>query len=161
MPWYFKVTWFLQVIACSSQLATTAFFWVLRSELEYYSINFFTLNVHGVSLALVTFDFLVSANPCRILHSIYIGLFGLMYYLFTYMYHSLGGFNPSGGTYIYEGLLDWEINPMFTALLGIVVVIVGCPPLHIIFFLLYLIKVAFAKCCVCCSFRIPGEGTIS
>ncbi|KAJ8022430.1 Protein rolling stone [Holothuria leucospilota] len=158
MPWYFKVTWFLQVLTCSSEFAVTVFYWVYEYPPEENELNFFTGNVHGGALFLVVLDFLMSAHPYRILHFIYTALFASAYYVFSYVYYLLDGTSASGNSYIYKDLLDWENQPLQTALLAIILIVMGCPPFHFVFCILCALKMAVAKCCDCCSYDSQREG---
>lgn len=46
---------------------------------------------HAVSSVYVVSDLFVTATPVRILHVVYSMIYGLIYFIFTVVYHVLGG----------------------------------------------------------------------
>lgn len=156
-PWYMKINWVLQVIACSTELAVTLLFWIIEFNPGSDSVHFFSVNVHGVGAVLVIIDFLLVANPFRILHFIYPVIFASVYFLFTFIYHAAGGRNPQGETHIYRNNIDWGMVPGRSLGISVFAAVVGATALHFLFFLLYLVKISFSKCCGCCKPSPPDE----
>ncbi|PIK46240.1 hypothetical protein BSL78_16899 [Apostichopus japonicus] len=84
--WYFKINWLLQVIACSAEFAVTVLFWALEFNPMEGTVHFFNLSVHGLGAALVIIDFMLVANPFRLLH-LYI-LFSMLRYTFCLLIYT-------------------------------------------------------------------------
>lgn len=148
-PWYFKIQWAMQYMMCPSEIFITGLYWYL--EYDPGEAHFYSVNVHGVGLLLAVVDFLLVANPFRFLHVIYLTLYSITYFAFTLIYYLAGGLNPEGETFIYEGVLDWGASPGMTVVVVLTVLFVAGPVLTGVFFLLYLLKLSFGKCCACCK----------
>ncbi|KAJ8022517.1 Protein rolling stone [Holothuria leucospilota] len=151
-PWYFKIQWAMQNTVCAAEVFITCLYWFL--EYDPGEGHFYNVNVHGVGLVLVTVDFLLVANPFRFLHFIYPSLYAIVYFAFTLIYFLAGGLNPDDQTFIYEGVLDWGSSPGMTLIVALITSLVVSPFLCGVYFLLYLLKLSFGKCCACCKYDI-------
>ncbi|XP_072179708.1 protein rolling stone-like [Diadema setosum] len=151
-PWYFKVQRYLQVYACSASVFVTILYWVLEFDPATDSVQVFSLHVHGVAAFLMIMDTLLVATPIRLLHMIYVMITAFVYFCFTAVYNAAGGTNPSGESHIYSGFLDWGKAPGTSAIVGALTVFVAAPVIHLVFYALYRLRLAFGLCCVACKY---------
>lgn len=140
LPWYFKLTWFLQSIASSAVLFVAMGYWFFEYNPELEKLHVFTLHVHAVGTVLALVDFTVVAHPFRVLHFVYPVLYFTVYIVFTVIYYYAGGINPYGGKEMYEGLIDWEDGVKDSVVMAMVFIFVLGPVLHAMYFGLYLLR---------------------
>ena len=86
-----------------------------------WDVHYISVMVHTGNSIYVLLNILITAMPMRLLHYIHYVIYGLLYTLFTFIYHHAGGTNAHHQPYIYDAI-DWS-RPLFTlrSLVGIVV----------------------------------------
>ena len=93
----------------------------------------------------VLLDLFVTAMPVRLFHVIYPSIYAIVYTIFTVIYWAADGVNADGFNYVYKAL-DWNIAGS-TAPLVVGIVFVGTPLVHLVFWSLYVIRVAIHRNC--------------
>ncbi|XP_033115446.1 protein rolling stone-like [Anneissia japonica] len=148
LPFYFSLTWLLQVVAFSAAVTVTLLFWVLVYDPAVDTVHTYVVHVHGVNTLLVLIDVFAVANPYRLIHFIYPSIYASIYFIFTAIYWAAGGLNEHGDSYIYKGNLDWENDPRRSVITALLAVCLGAPAVHILLCLLFRIKnLVFIRCC--------------
>ncbi|XP_054751112.2 protein rolling stone-like [Lytechinus pictus] len=148
-PWYLQLQRFCQVYSCAASVFVTILFYALVYDSSSTVIHVFNVHVHGIAMVLMFIDTILVATPIRILHMVYVMLVAFIYFCFTAIYYAAGGRNPSGGTYIYSGSLDWKAKASRSAVIAVLTVLVAAPVLHLIFYGIYRIRLAIGSFCQC------------
>eukprot|EP00057_Strongylocentrotus_purpuratus_P035202 XP_798115.3 PREDICTED: protein rolling stone [Strongylocentrotus purpuratus] len=148
-PWYLQIQRFCQVYSCSATVFVTLLFWVLVYNPDSTVIHVFNVSVHGGAMMLMIIDTFLVATPIRILHLIYVMLVAFIFFCFTGVYYAAGGLDPKGETFIYSGSLDWGAEPTRSAIVAVLTVFVAAPVLHMVFYIIYCIRLAIGRCCHC------------
>ncbi|XP_072047110.1 protein rolling stone-like [Amphiura filiformis] len=113
LPWYFKITWFLQNLAFVGTIMVTILRWgvdIGDNPMKHAS----DIHIHGIGLIFVCIDIFVIASPFRLQHVVYPLIFGLIYSAFTGFFYLAGGtkfIDDDKNTSIYETILDWGTYP--------------------------------------------------
>lgn len=140
VPWFVKLTWLLQVTSYSGSFFVSLAYWLVDFNPEIEQASIFTLHTHAFSSVLILIDISVIATPMRIGHFIYVIVFSISYFTFTYVYFLLGGHNPYGDRYLYASLVDWENNRLISFLASLVISILVAPFFHFVFYALYKLR---------------------
>uniref|UniRef100_A0A2A4JU86 Protein rolling stone n=1 Tax=Heliothis virescens TaxID=7102 RepID=A0A2A4JU86_HELVI len=109
LPWYVKFYWALFNIAVPIAFMITIFYWTVLYEagIEEELNHGLDVAVHGLNSLVVLCLLISSAHPGRLLH-IYLPLvFGIVYMLFSVIYHFAGGTDQKGNAYIYP-VVNWS-----------------------------------------------------
>lgn len=139
--WNHKMSWIVRNTGIVSSYLVTAIFYGAGVTSRTSLIS--SIHRHAVSSALYTIDLFVSRVPVRLLHFIYPSLFFICYAIFTLILHA-----ANVRSQFYEGILDWEQIPGFSAGIFIGVVLLVTPILHSVVFVFYYIKTCIAqRCC--------------
>ncbi|XP_041974869.1 protein rolling stone-like [Aricia agestis] len=147
LPWYVKVYWVLYEITITIAFFITVFYWTLLSggdaEGEYAVDPVLDLFIHGVN-SMVMFCLLVtSRQPVNILHFYMPIVLGLIYTLFTVIYHFAGGTDLLGNPWIYP-MMDWA-NPGSTVIM-VVVTAIGIVVVHLVVVGIAAARNALSRC---------------
>ncbi|XP_072045807.1 protein rolling stone-like [Amphiura filiformis] len=145
LPWYFKITWFLQNVFFSGIILTTFLRWgVDTGEKFQYTTSSGDIHAHGITLLMVFVDIILIASPHRIQHVVYVILVGVIYTAFSGIYYLAGGTNEhhtdkemDGDTYVYREKLDWGRFPKTTAFFYFMLDFVAAPLLHLFVYTLF------------------------
>lgn len=141
LPWFVKVTWFLQVTSYSVTLFVSVAYWLIDFDPEVEHASIFTIHTHAISSVLVLLDMALVATPCRWTHFFFGTIFGLSYFVFTFVYYVLDGYNPYGERFIYQSMVDWEDKPVVSLVAAILVSFLVAPLFHLFFFGIYKLKI--------------------
>lgn len=132
IPWYLKLDWFLFNIASSAAiLVTVVYFSALFPQRDLHSLSAEDANLHMMNTVLIILELCISAIPVRLLHFIYMWLYGAIYIAFTAIYWA---FDHS--VVLYPKVLDWN-HPGQTALIVFGLAVVGVPILQLVIFVAY------------------------
>jgi len=131
MPCYAKTAWVLQDIAIPGTFLVFVLYWALVVPTKTEPPTLISYFTHGVNFLVMLVDVYVSRQPYYLLHGIYIGILGLLYLLFTYIYYVAGGTDCNGNRYIYAAL-DWS-DPGSTSTLAVILLFIVLPVINIIF----------------------------
>ena len=108
-------------------------FWsFIRQELVAKAV---VVHQHAINSVLALIDLFMSRIPIRLLHFIYVSIFGLLYVITTLILHGVGEKSN-----FYEGVLDWASYPGSSAGLCIAMIIIGSPLFHSVAFLFYNVR---------------------
>ncbi|KAJ8736155.1 hypothetical protein PYW08_006811 [Mythimna loreyi] len=116
LPWYVKAYWTLCNIATPMAFMITIFYWTVLYEAGFEEeLNHkLDVSVHGLNSLVMLLLLLSSAHPVRLLHVYQPTLFGIVYVLFSVIYHFAGGTDKRGNAYIYP-VVNWS-EPSITIL---------------------------------------------
>ena len=133
--------WATGIIGLEFAVAITVLFWIFFNDPALYShtLSVSSIHVHMLNGIIAFLDTWISGIPFRILHFVYAVLFGCTYVIFSGVYYSAQGTDPSGNRYIYP-VLDYGSHPELAA--GVAI---GCGLafpvfLHFVFYLMYLAR---------------------
>lgn len=136
-----KIQWPLSTMGTESAVAITLLYWALfyepHSKQNLFSID--SLHIHLINGILAFVDVWVSGVPVRVYHALYSVLFAVSYVVFTGVYYTAGGTDPTGNSYIYP-FLNYKSNPGSAVGLGIVCALVLMTSIHFIFYLQFVIR---------------------
>lgn len=114
----------------------------MHSELERFSVfsgsgvTFINCNTHGLNAVIVIVDTFISRTPVRMLHLYQCSMLGIIYTMFSYVYHLCGGTNHKGEPYIYKPL-DYNNNFRVAVSTAFISVFFVAPLIHCWIFFLY------------------------
>ena len=135
LPLKFQCFWLFAYFAYTINGLIVILYWVFVHRERFMRTTesqYFVIHSHGVTYLLVLIDFLLSQIPVRVLHLVYVVLFGLLYGLFSFVYTSVTGVS------VYP-VLNWNTNPggasLFCLIAASVIII-----LHLILYLMYYLK---------------------
>lgn len=126
-----KFLWFIHVIAATAGLLVTATYWSVLASDDPVDAN--TITKHALNSVFMVVDTSVSAIPVRLLHSLYVVLYMLIYLAFSVIYWLLGGTNNQGNSYIYKNL-DYDNFKPINGGLMVFFLLVVLPIIHLILF---------------------------
>lgn len=126
-----KFLWFIHVIAATAGLFVTATYWSVLARDNPVDAN--TITKHALNSVFMVVDTSVSAIPVRLLHSLYIVLYILIYLAFSVIYWLLGGTNNQGNSFIYKNL-DYDNFKPINGGLMVFFLLVVLPIIHLILF---------------------------
>ncbi|XP_075975305.1 protein rolling stone-like [Anticarsia gemmatalis] len=109
LPWYVKAYWVMFNMAIPVAFFITLFYWAMLTELsvDYAMDPVLDVFIHGIN-SVVMFVLAVTArHPTRFLHFYFSIGIGLVYLVFTLIFHFAGGLSPFGTSWIYP-MLDWD-----------------------------------------------------
>ena len=140
--WYQKIQWFLFLISTEAAVAVTILYWALLYDGG--SVDGINANTHLVNGIFAVVDLWLSGVPVRLLHFIYISLFGAAYVIFSGIYHAAGT-DP-----IYD-VLDYRLHPTSASLIAVLVALLFLPFVHVLLYLMYVarfwIVYSINQCC--------------
>lgn len=116
LPWYVKTYWTLCNIAVPIAFMISLFYWTVLYEagIEEELNHALDMSVHGLNSLVMLLLLMSSAHPVRLLHIYQPVLFGIVYLLFSVIYHFAGGTDQKGNAYIYP-VVNWS-EPSITVL---------------------------------------------
>lgn len=92
------------------------------------------LQLHGINSVIVFVDLLLNAIPVRLLHGIYVVIYGVIYIIFTAIFYAAGNHDA-----IYPAVLDWGM-PWRTIGIVLGVAILGVTVIQLLLFCVHKIK---------------------
>lgn len=138
LPWYFKLTYLTYSIASAASILVTfmffTFLWPLKCMHTPHGIEMVNLQLHGINSVIVCMDLLIHSIPIRLLHAVYLIIYGIVYLIFTAVFYGAGNKSP-----IYPNLLDWA-DPGKTIGMGLAVAFVGAPAIYLFMYFVHFIK---------------------
>lgn len=95
---------------------------------------------HAVTIIYLIVDSALVAIPIRILHIYQSMILGVIYVIFSIIYDVSGGSNMLGKPYIYSPI-DYSEKPGIAAAYVLVILFIGIPIVHLIFYGLYSLRI--------------------
>ena len=135
--WYQKVQWLLFTVSGGATLGVVILYWALIFEGG--TIGPINANVHLTNGIIALIDIWVSGTPVRILHIVYLQIYGVSYALFTGIYYAANGTDENGERYIYK-TLNYKEHPASAAATLVTVTVVGLVVLHLFFYAQYTLR---------------------
>ena len=126
-----KFLWFIYVISATGGLFITTGYWSALIGSDPIDAN--NITKHALNSVFMVIDTCLSSIPIRLLHSLYVLLYFLIYIAFSVFYWLAGGTNVEGKPYIYGGLNYDDFSPTRGGLLVVFLLLV-LPLLHLILF---------------------------
>lgn len=134
-PFYMKLSWLLFVIASGSAfMVTCIYFGAVFPQRGVGYLNVEDINLHIMNSVVIILEFIIAALPVRLLHGVYLFVFGLMYIVFSVIYWSF-----DHRRVIYPHVLDWNF-PGRTMIYMLLVGFVFIPLLQSFLFGLYSLR---------------------
>ena len=142
LSWYQKVQWLLFTLGAEMAVASTLIYWTLvhkpHTGFTKPAVNV-PVNLLNAIVAVV--DTWVTGIPIRILHGIYLILFGVAFQLFAGIYYASNGTDINGHHSI-SHVANFNHNPGVTMIIDIVIPFIIMPAVHMLFFIIYLAREA-------------------
>ena len=132
--------WATAIVGLEFPVAITVLFWSFFSNVDpnlTFSIS--SVHVHLLNGIIAFLDTWITGVPFRILHVVYVILFGCVYVVFSAVYYAAGGTDIRGHSYIYP-VLDYGGNPGLAAGVAVGCGLVFTAILHLIFYAMYLTR---------------------
>ena len=126
-----KFLWFIYEISATGGLWITTGYWSVLIGSDPIDAN--NITKHALNSVFMVIDTCLSSIPIRLLHSLYVLLYLLIYIAFSVFYWLAGGTNVEGKPYIYAALNYDDFSPTFGGLLVVFLLLV-LPLLHLILF---------------------------
>ncbi|XP_046577834.1 protein rolling stone-like [Haliotis rubra] len=143
LTWYMKVSWLLNSVVTEGSLQISALYWIFIFRNQDLTLLRFIL--HGMNSIYVMCNLLIVNMPVRVYHAIYPIICGVIYTVFSIVYHILGGTNEKGEPYIYK-ILDWS-KLKRTLPLVFLSTFLALPCLHLVVFFIHKLRIyARSKC---------------
>lgn len=134
-PFYMKISWLLFAIASGAAfIVTLIYFSALFPQRGISYLSVVDINLHLMNSVVVILEFIVAALPVRLLHGVYLFLYGLIYIVFSVIYWSVDHSHV-----LYPGVLDWNY-PGRTMGYMLLLAFVGIPLLQSLLFGMYSLK---------------------
>jgi len=135
IPCYMKFSWFLFSVSSTVAIIVSSVYFagVFPGRHRDY-LNLEDINLHVMNSVLVMLEFAIAAYPLRLLHVVYVWLYCLAYVIFSAIYWAFDHSHV-----MYPGVLDWNA-PAITAVVLVVLTIVGIPLLQFILFSLFQLR---------------------
>ena len=150
ISWYQKIHWFLFTVALGGALLVVILYWPLVYNPATSALDGLNINSHLTNGIMSLVDVWISGTPVRIFHMIYLQGFGATYITFSAVYFAANGTNDQGQPDIYSAL-DYGNFPGTAAAIVIITVLVGLPIVHLIHYLLYVLRIGclylVTRCC--------------
>ena len=138
--WYMKLTWLLGNIFYTFGIVVTV---VYFAAVHQGGTSYHDLNMHAFNTVQIVIDIAIVARPIRLLHVIYPLGYGLCYIIFSVIFWSQDKVN----NVLYVNVLDWN-KPGTTAIVVVVLAVVGIPLIHLFLYGIYRLRVyTFKQCC--------------
>lgn len=133
---YVRLNWFVFVVASAAAfIVSIIYFGALYPKRHVNYLSAVDINLHLMNSVIVILEFCVSAFPVRLLHFVYVIIYGGLYAMFSVVYWSFDHSNV-----LYPGVLDWN-NPGRTAIFVVLLAFIGIPILHCLLFCLYRLRI--------------------
>ena len=126
-----KFLWFIHVISATGGLWVTIGYWTVLAGS--YPIDANSITKHALNSVFMVIDTCLSSIPVRLLHSVYVLLYFVIYIAFSVFHWLAGGTNNQGKPYIYSALNYNDFSPTIGGLLVVFLLLV-LPLLHLILF---------------------------
>ena len=151
LSWYQKVQWFLFTVGAEMAVASTLLYWSLKHEVNSGFTNpAVNVPINLLNAIVAMLDTWLTGIPIRILHGVYLIIFGAGFQLFTGIYYAANGTDISGKHSINQ-IPNYNKNPGVSAIIDIAIPFIILPIIHLLFFLNYLMResllyIAKSKC---------------
>lgn len=136
--WMVKATWIMYTNAVVHGLTVVLIFWVAEYSPSRYTLSYFNVFSHGISLVIVVVEGnWINKVPVRLKHYILPNICGILYVVWSVLQSLLPVTNPNQddpsetGDYLYS-ILNWD-DDLTGAIVVSVVVIFGVFPLFTLF----------------------------
>ena len=140
LSWYQKVQWFLFTIGAEMAVAATVIYWSLVHKVNSGFIKpQVNVPIHLLNAVVAILDTWLANFPIRILHVVYVSLFGAGYQVFTGIYYAVNGTDIYGRHHI-NHILNYKSNPGVAVVIDFVIPFIFIPIVHLFFFLQYLLR---------------------
>lgn len=129
-----KLQWLLHNLGSDAAPLVSVLFWTIAYDGS--GVTLVNCTTHGINAVFVLVDTLISRTPIRMLHLYQSSCMGLIYMVFSYVYHLAGGTNHKGEPYIYKPL-DYTNNFRVAISTALVSIFLVAPLIHCWIFFLY------------------------
>ena len=144
IPCYMRFSWFLFAVAAPAAIMVSMIYYTsLFPRFHRSYLNFEDANLHLMNTVVVILELSISAFPVRLLHAVYVWCYALAYVIFSFVYWAFDHSHV-----MYPGVLDWSA-PSTTALVLVILAVVGIPLLQFILFVVYQLRVYIYIRCAC------------
>mmetsp|Transcript_11532 Transcript_11532/g.13209 ORF Transcript_11532/g.13209 Transcript_11532/m.13209 type:complete len:293 (+) Transcript_11532:206-1084(+) len=136
MQWMIKATWVLFSLAAVHGVIIVLLFWLTEYGPD-FPLTVYDIFTHGITFLCVVFDgFVVNRTPVDLKHFAVNSGFALLYITWSLIQGLVPIDNPWKEPDVSQSLykvLDWDAEPVMSAIVGVMVVFVAVPVFHIIF----------------------------
>ena len=143
--WAINATWFMFSVAAVHGPVITYIFWTAEYAPSTYDLKYSVIMMHGPTWALVLLDgFLVSKIPVRLMHYWICFFFGILFLCWSLIQAFLPVDNPykdgdaNGGDESLYDVLDWNNDPVPSAGLSVLLLLIAFPVIQILLWMMSL-----------------------
>ncbi|KAH8255521.1 hypothetical protein KR038_004957, partial [Drosophila bunnanda] len=155
---YFRVYWGMHIISLVLSIVITIIYWGILYDANENNLDATNVLTHAFNSICMFIDLWIVAHPLRLLHIFLPVLFGIVFAIFSYIYHLCGGINKKGKPYIYH-VIDWsQPESSFVTVVG--VLILSCF-IYVLLFAFFKLRLFLSRRCRKANFVLPtssGKG---
>ncbi|XP_022915594.1 protein rolling stone-like isoform X2 [Onthophagus taurus] len=129
----YRMYWVMNIIATDVAFGITVLYWALLYDETKMEVDAQNIFVHGTNSLVMLIDLFVVAHPLYLVQCYWSVLFGIVYIVFSIIYHLCGGTSRNEEPFIYP-VLDWG-KPGKTTIVCVLV-------------LVFLIVLHIFSCCI-------------
>ncbi|KAK6179859.1 hypothetical protein SNE40_012117 [Patella caerulea] len=137
-PRVLKIQFVLVNIASTVSPVISIIFWLAVYDPE-TGPTAVSINTHGINVALVLLDTIISRHPVKLIHFFHSVIFCVVYALFTVLYWAVGGTNHKNEPYIYK-ILDYSGKTDVAIMYVLLVPFVGAPLCHCLIYTIFKLR---------------------
>mmetsp|Transcript_28270 Transcript_28270/g.41769 ORF Transcript_28270/g.41769 Transcript_28270/m.41769 type:complete len:278 (+) Transcript_28270:40-873(+) len=135
--WLVNSAWLMYSLGINNGLIVFIIFWATEYNPDSYVLDYWQVSAHGIFFLLTFLDgMLINRTPIRVKHVLWTQLWGLLFVIWTIIFTVAGidnPFKPDDESQALYNVLDWENNPGFAAGLSAILLLVGVPLIHSMF----------------------------
>ncbi|XP_017860353.1 PREDICTED: protein rolling stone isoform X1 [Drosophila arizonae] len=148
----FRIYWSMHIITLVLSIVITIIYWTVLYDANESNLDATNVLTHAFNSICMFIDLWIVAHPLRLLHVFLPVTFGIIYAIFSYIYHLCGGINKKGKPYIYH-VIDW--NQPSSALLTVLCVLLLSCCIYALLFVFFKLRLYISRSCRQGSFVLP------
>ncbi|EDW88600.1 protein rolling stone [Drosophila yakuba] len=149
---YFRLYWGMHIIALVLSIVITIIYWSLLYNANESALDATNVLTHAFNSICMFIDLWIVAHPLRLLHIFLPVVFGVVFAIFSYIYHLCGGINKKGKPYIYH-VIDWS-KPQNAFITVVGVLILSCC-IYVLLFAFFKLRLFLHRRCRNANFVLP------
>ncbi len=142
LPVFYRISWILwSTVANGAPIVSIVYFSALYPQIYHPGEfpNYIDFNFHGINSLIILLELLISALPIRILHFIFVIIWGTAYLIMSLFIYFFYNKKP-----IYPKVLDWN-HPGSTAIIVCGLLFLCAPLMQCTLFAMYRLRVKLFK----------------
>ncbi|EDW52215.1 protein rolling stone [Drosophila sechellia] len=149
---YFRLYWGMHIISLVLSIVITIIYWSILYDANESALDATNVLTHAFNSICMFIDLWIVAHPLRLLHIFLPVLFGVVFAIFSYIYHLCGGINKKGKPYIYY-VIDWS-KPQNAFITVVGVLLLSCC-IYVLLFAFFKLRLFLHRRCRNANFVLP------